>query len=94
MREDCFIVEQFNELERISEHFKMHNMNMDETIILSSIIDKLPSQKYFKHSLKHKREDLSLEKLANSLRIEEEFRKQEENKICFVTPRPRGGQAR
>ena len=52
----------------------MHNINMDETIIVSSIIDKLPtSWKDFKHSLKHKKEDLSFEELANSLRIEEEF---------------------
>jgi len=82
MKEDCSIMEQFNVLERILGHFKMHNMNMDETIIVSSIIDKHPtSWKDFKHSLKHKEEDLSLEELANSIRIEEEFRKQEENKI-------------
>ena len=57
-------------------------MNMDEHIIVSSIIDKLPpSWKDFKDSLKHKKEDLSLEELANSLRIEEEFRKQENTKL-------------
>ena len=50
---------------------------MDEAIIASSIIDKLPaSWKYFKHSLKHKNEDLCLEGLANSLQIGEEFCKQ------------------
>ena len=43
MREDRSIMEQFNELERILGHFKMHNMNMDETIIVSSIIDNLLS---------------------------------------------------
>jgi len=69
-------------LREFLEHFKMHNMNTDETIIVSSIIEKLSSTwKDFKHSLKHKKEALSLEELANSLRIEEEFHKQEENKF-------------
>ena len=68
MRKDRSIVEQFNELERILGHFKMHNMDMDETIIVSSTIDKLPtSWKDFKHSLNHKKEDLSLEDLAYSI---------------------------
>jgi len=50
--------------------------------MVSSIIDKLPSSwKDFKYSIQHKKEDPSLEELANSLRIEEEFRKQEENEI-------------
>ena len=63
----------------------MHNMNLDEIIIISSIIDKLPnSWKDFKQSIKHRKEDLSLEKLANSLHTEGEFRKQEENKIVFA----------
>ena len=54
MREDRSIIQQFNELERILGHFKMHNMNMEGTIIVSSIINKLPSSwKDFKHSLKH-----------------------------------------
>ena len=61
IREDRSITEQFNELERILGHFKMHNMNMDETIIVSSIIDKLPtSWTDFKHSLKYKKEDFLL----------------------------------
>ncbi|KAK9668641.1 hypothetical protein RND81_13G074200 [Saponaria officinalis] len=57
-------------------------MREDATIYLvSTIIDKLAlGWKEFKHSLKHKKEDLSLEELANHLRVEEEFRKQEENK--------------
>ena len=42
MRDDRSIMEQFIELERILGHFKMHNMNMNEPIIVSSIIDKLP----------------------------------------------------
>jgi len=39
---------------------------MDETIIVSSIFEKLSSSlKDFKHSLKHKKEDLSFEEWAN-----------------------------
>ena len=39
MREHRPIMEQFNEIERILGHFEMHNMNMDETIIVSSTTD-------------------------------------------------------
>jgi len=40
----------------------------DETITIFNIINKLPtSWKDFKHGLKHAKEDLSLEELANSL---------------------------
>ena len=50
---------------------------MDESIIVSNIIDKLPpSWKDFKRNLKHKKEDISLEQLANSLRVEEEIREE------------------
>ena len=50
---------------------------MDESIIMSNIIDKLPpSWKDFKRNLKHKKEDISLEQLANSLRVEEEIREE------------------
>ena len=72
------VMEQFNEIERMLGNFKQHNMNMDETIIVSSIVDKLPlGWKDFKRSLKHKKEDVSLVELANSLRVEEGLRKQE-----------------
>ena len=50
-------------------------MNMDETIVVSSVIDKLPpSWKDFKHNLKHQKEELSLVQLASHLRIEESLR--------------------
>ncbi|KAL9235816.1 hypothetical protein vseg_010550 [Gypsophila vaccaria] len=35
------VMEQFYELERIFGNFKQHNMNMNESIILSTIVDKL-----------------------------------------------------
>ncbi|PIN18115.1 hypothetical protein CDL12_09215 [Handroanthus impetiginosus] len=59
-----------------------YKLKMDETIIVSSIIDKLPpSWKDVKRSLKHNKEDMSLEELGNHLRIEEDYRKREETKV-------------
>ena len=85
MSDSRSVMEQFHELERILGNFRQYNMYMDETIVVSSIIDKLSlSWKDFKHSLKHKKEDLSIEDLAKSLRVEEEFRRQEESKNRVV----------
>ncbi|GJQ90100.1 zinc finger, CCHC-type containing protein [Tanacetum coccineum] len=54
---------------------------MDESISVSSVIDKLPpSWKDFKHSLKHGKDDLSLVQLGSHLRIEESLRAQESDK--------------
>jgi len=54
---------------------------MDETIIVSSIVDKLTSSwKDTKRTLKHQKEDMSLEDLANHLCIEEQLRLQDESK--------------
>ena len=56
-------------------------MHMDETIIVFFIVDKLPpSWKDTKRILKYKKEEMSLEELANHLRIEEELRMQDESK--------------
>jgi len=77
--------EQFRELERILNHFTQHNLHMDETIIVSSIIDKLPpSWKEFKRTLKHKIEDISLGDLANHICVEEECRMQENEKEQYA----------
>ncbi|GJU97954.1 zinc finger, CCHC-type containing protein [Tanacetum coccineum] len=55
---------------------------MDESISVSSVIDKLPpSWKDFKHSLKHGKDDLSLVQLGSHLRIEESLRVQESDKV-------------
>ncbi|GKB24408.1 zinc finger, CCHC-type containing protein [Tanacetum coccineum] len=56
-------------------------MNMDEAIQVSCIIDKLPhSWKDFKHTLKHKKEELTLVELDIHLRIEESLRVQDSGK--------------
>jgi len=81
MVESRSVMEQFNELLRILGQFTLHGLNMDETISVSSIIDKLPpSWKDFKHNLKHGKDELSLIQLGSHLRIEESLRAQEDNK--------------
>ncbi|KAL1299925.1 hypothetical protein AAHE18_18G143200 [Arachis hypogaea] len=75
------VMEQLHEIERILNNFKQHNMHMDDTIIVSSIIDKLPpSWKEFKRTMKHRKDDVSLEKLSNHFRLKEEYRKQDDTK--------------
>ena len=74
MVEGHSVLDQLHEIQRILIHFKQHKMHMDETIIVLSIMDKLPSSwKDTKRKLKHKKEEMSLEELANYLRIEEEL---------------------
>ncbi|GJY46568.1 hypothetical protein Tco_0435631 [Tanacetum coccineum] len=51
------------------------NMNIDESIEMESIIDKLPSSwKDVKKNLKHHKDDLSLKDLGKHLLIEEQYR--------------------
>nr|GEZ18850.1 zinc finger, CCHC-type [Tanacetum cinerariifolium] len=55
-----------------------HGLKMDESIYVSSIIDKLPpSWKDFKHTLKYGKDDLSLVQLGSHLHIEESLRAQD-----------------
>ena len=80
------VIEQFAEIEMILNHFSQHKIHMDKTIVVSSIIDKLPpSWRDFKRSLTHKKEEITLDNLANDLRVEEEFRMQDENKDSYVS---------
>ncbi|GJW28810.1 zinc finger, CCHC-type containing protein [Tanacetum coccineum] len=54
------VLEQYNELLGILGRFTQHKMNMDESIQVSCITDKLPpSWKDFKHNLKHLKEELT-----------------------------------
>nr|GEV03475.1 zinc finger, CCHC-type [Tanacetum cinerariifolium] len=55
---------------------------MDEAIQISCIIDKLsPFWKDFKHTLKHKKRELTLVDLSSYLRIEEPLRLQDNDKL-------------
>ncbi|CAM8982101.1 unnamed protein product [Rhodiola kirilowii] len=75
------VPEKFNKLARIMGQFAQYNMKMDDSIAVSSIIDKFPPLwKDFKHKLKHKKEDMSLEELGGELQVEESIRIQEESK--------------
>ena len=81
MEDSRSVTEQYNELLGIYGQFKLHKMNMDESIVVSTIIDKLPpSWKDFKHNLKHQKEELSLVQLASHIRIEESLRAKESDK--------------
>lgn len=54
---------------------------MNESMSVSSIIDKLPSPwRDFKNMLKHKKDSISLFELGNSLRIEDDIRAHEKVK--------------
>ncbi|GJZ25553.1 zinc finger, CCHC-type containing protein [Tanacetum coccineum] len=75
------VLEQYNKLLGILGRFTQHKINMDESIHVSCIIDKLsPSWKDFKHTLKHLKEELTIVELGSNLRIEESFRAQDNNK--------------
>ncbi|GKB68235.1 zinc finger, CCHC-type containing protein [Tanacetum coccineum] len=75
------VMEQYNELLRILGQYTQHGLKMDESISVSSIIDKLPpSWKDFKHTLKHGKDDLSLVQLGSHLRIEESLRAHDSDK--------------
>nr|GEX70587.1 zinc finger, CCHC-type [Tanacetum cinerariifolium] len=75
------VMKQYNELLRILGQYTQHGLKMDESIYVSSIIDKLPpSWKDFKHTLKHGKDDLSLVQLGSHLRIEESLRAQDNDK--------------
>nr|GEU42296.1 zinc finger, CCHC-type [Tanacetum cinerariifolium] len=75
------VMEQYNELLRILRQYTQHGLKIDESIFVSSIIDKLaPSWKDFKHTLKHGKDDLSLVQLGSHLRIEKSLRAQDSDK--------------
>ncbi|GKB92594.1 zinc finger, CCHC-type containing protein [Tanacetum coccineum] len=81
MTDSRLVLEQYNELLGILGRFTQHKMNMDESIQVSCVIDKLSSLwKDFKHTLKHLKEELTLVELGSHLRIEESLRVQDSEK--------------
>ncbi|GJV19937.1 zinc finger, CCHC-type containing protein [Tanacetum coccineum] len=81
MVDSRLVMEQFNELLRILGQYTQHGLKIDESISVSSVIDKLhPSWKDFKHILKHGKDDLSFVQLGSHLCIEESLRVQENDK--------------
>ncbi|GKA27789.1 zinc finger, CCHC-type containing protein [Tanacetum coccineum] len=75
------VLKQYNKLLSILGRFTQQKMNMYKGIQVSCIIDKLhPSWKDFKHTLKHKKEELTLVELGSHLRIEEPLMVQDSDK--------------
>nr|GEU47971.1 zinc finger, CCHC-type [Tanacetum cinerariifolium] len=75
------VMEQYNELLGILGIFTSHKINMDKVIQVSCIIYKLPpSWKDFKHTLKHKKEELTLVELGSHVHIEESLGVQDNEK--------------
>ncbi|GKA67582.1 zinc finger, CCHC-type containing protein, partial [Tanacetum coccineum] len=66
---------------KILGQYTQHGLKMDESISVSSIIDKFPpSWKDFKHTLKHSKDDSPLVQLGSHLCIEEHLRAQKSDK--------------
>ena len=62
-------IDQYNELLRMFGQFTLQKKNMDECIVVWSVIEKLPpSWKDYKHTLKHQKEELILVQLGSELR--------------------------
>nr|GEV53409.1 zinc finger, CCHC-type [Tanacetum cinerariifolium] len=76
-----FVMKQYHELLRILTQYTQHGLFMDESILVSSVMDKLPpTWKDFKHMLKHNNDELALVQLRRRFRIEETLRMEESGK--------------
>ncbi|GAV76587.1 UBN2_2 domain-containing protein [Cephalotus follicularis] len=54
------VMEQFHEIKNMLDHFSQYKLNMDEPIIVTTIIDKFPpTWKNVRNNLKHKKEDFT-----------------------------------
>nr|GMD63055.1 putative zinc finger, CCHC-type [Ipomoea batatas] len=71
-------MEQFHEIVRILWTDKATCMNMDDSIAIASIIDKLPpSWKKVHRALMQRKEELTMEQLGSHLYVEEGIRQKE-----------------
>ena len=65
------VINQFHELQRMHANMKLHKIEMDEVFVISCIIDKLPpSWRDVRHTLKHKREEITLSDLGQHIVVE------------------------
>nr|GLL46133.1 uncharacterized protein LOC109168281 [Ipomoea trifida] len=72
------VMEQFYEIVRILGQIRQHGMNMDDSIAIASIIDKLPpSWKKVHRALMQRKEELTIEQLGSHLYVEEGIRQKE-----------------
>nr|GMC95488.1 zinc finger, CCHC-type [Ipomoea batatas] len=71
-------MEQFHEIVRILRQIRQHGMNLDDSISIASIIDKLPpSWKKIHRALMQRKEELTMEQLGSHLYVEEGIRQKE-----------------
>nr|GLL37952.1 uncharacterized protein LOC109192662 [Ipomoea trifida] len=71
-------MEQFHEIVRILGQIRQHGINMDDSIAIASIIDKLPpSWKKVHRSLMQRKEEITMEQLGAHLYVEEGIRQKE-----------------
>nr|GMD55901.1 Retrovirus-related Pol polyprotein from transposon TNT 1-94 [Ipomoea batatas] len=75
---EATLMEQFHEIVRILGQIRHHGMNMDDTIAIASIIDKLPpSWNKVHRALMQRKEELTMEQLGSHLYVEEGIRQKE-----------------
>nr|GMC69411.1 uncharacterized protein LOC109152108 [Ipomoea batatas] len=76
------VMEQFHEIIRLLGLIRKHGMNMDDSISIAGIIDKLPpSWKKVHRTLMQKKEELTMEQLGSHLYVEEGIKlKESKNK--------------
>nr|GMC80154.1 uncharacterized protein LOC109168281 [Ipomoea batatas]GMC89618.1 uncharacterized protein LOC109168281 [Ipomoea batatas] len=82
------IMEQFHEIIRLLGLIRKHGMNMDDSISIAGIIDKLPpSWKKVHRTLMQKKKELTMEQLGSHLYVEEGIRlKETQAPNCFSDP--------
>ena len=74
MVDNCPIVDQFHDLQRLHSNMQIHDIKIDEIFVVSSIIDKLPpTWRDVRHALKHKKDDMSFADLGQHLVVESSF---------------------
>lgn len=81
------VIDQFSEIKTILDQYSQHKLHVDEEIIVTFIVDKLPpTGKNFWNNLKLKKESITLEELGNHLHIEDlrKESKEEMSKINVV----------
>nr|GMD70522.1 Retrovirus-related Pol polyprotein from transposon TNT 1-94 [Ipomoea batatas] len=75
---EATLMEQFHEIVRILGQIRHHGMNMDDSIAIASIIDKLPpSWNKVHRALMQRKEELTMEQLGSHLYVEEGIRQKE-----------------
>nr|GMD16077.1 zinc finger, CCHC-type [Ipomoea batatas] len=82
---EATLMEQFHEIVRILGQIRHHGMNIDDSIAIASIIDKLPpSWNKVHRALMQRKEELTMEQLGSHLYVEEGIRQKESSTINFV----------